>query len=275
MVSVVIPVYNRETTIERAIMSVLNQTYTDLEVIVVDDCSTDSTREVVKNLNDNRVRLISLKQNSGACCARNCGIDVANGEYIAFQDSDDEWLPNKIQLQLEEMKKNDAAIAFCQFSRLDSDGVSVAPILSGGFISRDKLIQESYVSTQTLIGKRECFIDIRFDTKMPRLQDYDICIRLSEKFDFYFVKQPLVNMYVQDDSISMNFGKLETALELIFTKYPDIIKKNKNMDFYQSRYLAYAKEHLGIKSHRERFHCFTLKPSWKIAKKVIKSAISK
>ena len=89
MVSVIIPVYNREKTIKKAIESVLEQTYTDLEVIIVDDCSTDKTIEVVESIADKRIRLVKSPKNGGACKARNLGIDHANGELIAFQDSDD------------------------------------------------------------------------------------------------------------------------------------------------------------------------------------------
>lgn len=273
MISVIIPVYNREKTIERAIRSVLNQTYRDLELIVVDDGSSDKTMEIVESIKDERLIPYRLKKNSGACVARNKGIELARGEYIAFQDSDDEWLPEKAENQLKVMKANNAMISFCQFKRHDEKGESVFPNIAAGFISREKLLRESIVSTQTIIGKRECFSQIKFDPQMPRMQDYDICIRLSEKYNFYFVDKPLVNMYVQRDSISTNWNKLLIALEMIFAKYGQVIKQNKHMDFYQTRYLALAKEKLGKNSVKERMHCFILRPSQGTFKKVIKSIL--
>lgn len=96
-VSVVIPTYNRAHLVGRAIQSVLNQTYQDFEIIVVDDGSTDNTEEVVKSFNDPRIRYIRHDQNRGGSAARNTGIKMARGEYIAFQDSDDEWLPEKLE----------------------------------------------------------------------------------------------------------------------------------------------------------------------------------
>ena len=92
---VIIPTYNREGTLLRAVNSVLSQSFTDLELIVVDDGSTDHTRELVESIKDNRLRYIYQK-NAGACAARNKGIDAAEGEFIAFQDSDDVWLKEKL-----------------------------------------------------------------------------------------------------------------------------------------------------------------------------------
>ena len=89
MVTVVIPTFNRAKVIERAINSVLSQTYTDLELLVIDDCSTDDTKDIISSIKDKRLKYFCLPHNSGACAARNKGIELAAGEYIAFQDSDD------------------------------------------------------------------------------------------------------------------------------------------------------------------------------------------
>jgi len=97
MISVIMPTYNRARTLKRAIDSVLAQTYSDIELIVVDDCSTDNTKDIVDKYSDERLRYVRLKKNSGACVARNVGIEKAKGEYIAFQDSDDYWEKEKIE----------------------------------------------------------------------------------------------------------------------------------------------------------------------------------
>jgi glycosyltransferase involved in cell wall biosynthesis len=99
-VSVIIPTYNRAHLIGRAIQSVLKQTYQDFEVIVVDDGSIDNTEEVVKKIQENRVYYYKHDKNKGGSAARNTGISLAKGEYIAFQDSDDEWLPEKLEKQI-------------------------------------------------------------------------------------------------------------------------------------------------------------------------------
>ncbi len=96
-VSVVIPTYNRAHLVGRAIQSVLNQTYHDFEIIIVDDGSIDNTEDVVKSLNDPSIRYTRHDQNRGGSAARNTGIKMARGEYVAFQDSDDEYLPEKVE----------------------------------------------------------------------------------------------------------------------------------------------------------------------------------
>ena len=115
LVTVIIPTYNRAKTIERSINSVLSQSYSNLELIVVDDGSSDNTKSVVENIDDSRVRYI-WQNNSGACAARNNGINNARGEYIAFNDSDDTWKPNKLEKQLEVVTKTGADVVFCKLS---------------------------------------------------------------------------------------------------------------------------------------------------------------
>ncbi|MCI0564408.1 MAG: glycosyltransferase family 2 protein, partial [Nitrososphaera sp.] len=99
-ISVIIPAYNRVQTIRRAVQSTLDQTYTDIEVIVVDDASTDGTVEAVEAIKDPRIKVHRLSQNAGPSHARNCGIRLASGELVAFLDSDDAWLPRKLEKQV-------------------------------------------------------------------------------------------------------------------------------------------------------------------------------
>ena len=114
-VSVVIPSYNSSSYILNAIQSVLNQTYDNLEVIVADDASTDDTREVVQNIGDPRVKLIERRVNGGAAAARNSAIRSATGRYIAFLDSDDCWLPNKLSVQIDKMQEEAASFSCTRF----------------------------------------------------------------------------------------------------------------------------------------------------------------
>ena len=110
MVSVIIPSYNREKTIKKAIDSVLNQTWNDLEVIVVDDGSTDNTSQVISEIKDDRLKYVH-QENAGACVARNRGINLASGEIIAFHDSDDLWRVDKLEKKWKHYKK--AELTWC------------------------------------------------------------------------------------------------------------------------------------------------------------------
>lgn len=261
MVSVIIPSYNREKTIERAVMSVLNQTYKDLELIVVDDCSKDNTVEVLKSIKDDRFKIIELEKNSGACVARNVGVENAQGDYIAFQDSDDEWLLDKLEKQMAIFEKEKVDLVFCAFNRFGLGKNLTCPKLSEGIVERKTLLEDSRISTQTLIGKKECFENVKFDPEMPRLQDYDITIRLSKKYSIYFVNEPLVNMYVQNDSISKNKNKMIRAETIIFSKYKDDIEKYKDFKYHNMLGLASAKRKSGYKSSYEYKTLYKMKPS--------------
>ena len=100
LISVVIPTYNRKHLLQKAIASVLNQTYSNFELIVVDDCSTDSTEHFMKSLSDKRIRYIKHEKTKHASASRNTGIQLSKGEFIAFLDDDDRWLPTKLEKQL-------------------------------------------------------------------------------------------------------------------------------------------------------------------------------
>ena len=113
LISVIIPTYNRAHLIKRSAQSVLNQTYKNLELIIVDDGSTDNTKEVIDSLNDERIVYVK-QENHGVSSARNTGINVANGKYIAFQDSDDIWHSDKLEKQINTLKQNNADIVFCK-----------------------------------------------------------------------------------------------------------------------------------------------------------------
>ena len=122
-VSVIIPTYNREKLVPRAIQSVLDQTWQDLELIVVDDGSTDRTEQVVSGFTDDRIRYVRLDKNSGVSHARNIGIESAQCEYIAFQDSDDEWLPEKLEKQMQVMLQapETVGMVYCRMEGNDQD----------------------------------------------------------------------------------------------------------------------------------------------------------
>jgi len=138
LVSVVTPAYNAARFIEETMNSVRAQTYENWVMIVVDDQSTDNTVELVKQYEqmDGRIRLVQLEENSGSAIARNTAMDHAQGRYIAFLDSDDRWLPEKLTKQLRFMQENDLAFTFTRYIRMHengelTNGVSKAPVKLG------------------------------------------------------------------------------------------------------------------------------------------------
>lgn len=223
-VSVIIPTYNRGFIIRKSIDSVLKQTFEDFELIIVDDGSTDNTKEVVNSYGDSRIRYI-YQGNSGACAARNKGISVAQGNYISFHDSDDEWFPTKLEIQLSMLERTDADIVTCQMIRINEDkSETVIPYLAESkFVSLSTL--PPGLSTQTFFMKRKVAECIKFDPNMPRLQDMEWLIRACETYSIYCINYPLVNYEVQQDSISSSLERLYKAIERINCKNPNLKKR--------------------------------------------------
>lgn len=227
MISVIVPVYNREKTIKRALESLLSQNDVDIEIIVIDDKSTDLSVEIVKEMQKNNplIKLIELENNSGACKARNVGIEAATGTYIAFNDSDDIFDSNKLKMQLDFLNKTKSDVVFCSYTLNKDNKKTVIPKLEKTAVKLNDLLKHSLISTQTILCKKTCLEDIKFDDKMPRFQDWDLAIRLSKKYKISFQNMALVDVYESENSISKSNAKGLKALKLIFAKYKkDFIK---------------------------------------------------
>ena len=232
LVSIVIPAYNREKTVIRAVESVLKQDYPNLEVIVVDDCSTDDTYSVLVNTysGDPRVVVTKLETNSGACVARNKGIELSNGEYIAFLDSDDIYYENKLTQQINALKGSNKDLCATDYDRIDSKGkkTKIAVSQYEGESLYNDLLFCNYITTGTLIGRRECFEDVYFDTRLPRYQDWDLALRLSKKYSFCLLNVSTLLQEEQTMSITTSTGHKKTldALTIIYEKNKNALMNN-------------------------------------------------
>ncbi len=231
LVSVIIPVYNRENTINRAIDSVLSQTYSNMELIIVDDASTDCTVEKIHSCQDNRIRLICQKEHGGANKARNIGIANAKGDYIAFQDSDDEWLPDKLTMQINYMKKCASMVCYCAFYSYDGNEKKIIPLdytntEKYGKNLKETLKKENSVGTPTLVMHKSILDGMPekgFDETLPRLQDYDFVIRLAQAASVAYIDTPLVRAYKSANSISQNDDSLIKAVAILLQKHKGYI----------------------------------------------------
>lgn len=201
LVSVIIPAFNRADTIYRAIKSVLAQKYEELEIIVVDDASTDNTEEVVRGFQDKRVRYLRQSENRGAAAARNAGIEAARGEFAAFLDSDDEWLAGKLdkQMKLFEFLGDDFGVVYCGFNIVRSCRIkkTVMPKHRGDISAY--IWPRNIVGTFSVAAARLKYIRAAggLDESMRSFQDWDLYIRLSRICKFDFVNEPLVNFYME------------------------------------------------------------------------------
>lgn len=212
MVSVIIPTYNREKEIGRAIRSVLRQTYDNCEIIVVDDGSTDGTEEAVKQIGDARIRYIRSESNQGAAFARNVGIRASTCRYIAFLDSDDEWHPAKLELQMHRLlcASEEVGLVYCRMGREQEDGsgrVYMPPYecrkesLEGDMFRF--LLWRNLIGTPAMLVRRECLEAVgMFKESLPCLEDYELILRIAEKWKIAFVDEVLVEIHRTPNSLT-------------------------------------------------------------------------
>jgi glycosyltransferase involved in cell wall biosynthesis len=210
-VSVVLPTCNRAHTLFRSIGSVLEQQHNNLELIVVDDGSTDRTRELVRDICDTRIRYIRFDRNRGQSAARNAGIAASHGELIAFQDSDDQWAPEKLARQLPALL-DDPGLAgvYCDFRRRQLDGASFVvetPDLAVGaiFDRRPSFYQSSGVGIQTCILRKSTLRDAGlFNERLRCFEDLELLLRIARKHRLRRVPGPLVDYFESEQSVSKN-----------------------------------------------------------------------
>ncbi len=227
LISVIIPTYNRKDLILRSVNSVLEQTYKEIEVIVVDDASDDGTIEIFKNHEDPRVHFYHYDKNMGACYARNYGVNKAKGEYIAFQDSDDIWDPKKLEKQLSYLLKSDADLVFCGLIRKMDEKKFYVPLddfNENGDIIEQLLIRNS-ISTQTMLMKNKIFEEVHFDESLARYQDWDFSLQVAlAGYKIAYLPEALVECEVSEDCITK---RIDTVLirESFLDKYYEQYRK--------------------------------------------------
>lgn len=198
-VSVVIPTYNREKIISTALESVLAQTYTDYEIIVIDDGSTDSTRDLIRSYADRQVHYF-YQDNKGIAGARNAGIRTCSGAHIAFLDSDDYWLPGKLeqQMALFDQDPEYGLVASCCAS-VRYDGSFRATNRSGksGRVLRELFIK-NYIRTSAAVVTRQCLEKVGlFDESLKECEEYDLWLRIAAEYPIGFINEPLA-VYVDN-----------------------------------------------------------------------------
>ncbi len=212
LVSVIIPTYNRLATVGRAIDSVLAQTYPNLEVIVVDDGSTDDTCARLAGFGG-RIRIIR-QANAGPSAARNRGVAEAQGEMVGFLDSDDIWLPEKIQRQIEVMERAGESVCccICDSTLAGSPGASATSFRSAGIVSNVEqgilrnpaqiLATRFLLFNQVVVVRKKAFERVGgFNEDLWLLEDHYLALRLSLLGSWGFVKSPLVVKYEEEDSL--------------------------------------------------------------------------
>ncbi len=235
-VSVVIPTHNRAHIIGRSIDSALNQTYLDIEILIVDDGSTDATFEAVKPFFIHpQVRYLRHKKNKGCQAARNTGIKNARGDYVAFLDSDDTWIPEKIELQLDAINNKGAdRVVLTWWKIIDGSEQRFFEKQYEGYVYPELLARDG-PGYPCMLVPREWLGQIGFlDENISAFTDWDTCISLSKLFEFTTVNEPCWNYYLNEPN-AVTKNQLAKAFA-----YERIVDKNLNdmLQFIGQRGLA-------------------------------------
>jgi glycosyltransferase involved in cell wall biosynthesis len=232
LISVVIPVYNGEKTIRETLESVLNQTVTDFEIIVINDGSSDATVEIVSSIQDPRLKVFSYP-NAGQAASRNRGFSHSTGEFIAFLDADDLWTPNKLESQLKALQDNpQAALAYSWSDFIDESGKFLRgasrSTLSGDVYAKLLLTDFLDNGSNPLI-RRQALMEVGgFDESLPPAEDWDMWLRLAARYHFVAVPAPQILYRQSANSESTNLLRMASACERViertFNQAPDSLQ---------------------------------------------------
>lgn len=199
LVSVIMPAYNSALFIKEAIESVMNQTYKEWELIIINDGSKDNTLEIIHSFasNSDQIKYIDCQRNRGVAYARNRGISIAKGQYLAFLDSDDVWLSEKLNAQVSFfLDRKDASFVFSSYKRMSSDRKKVSKIIPAAQkISRDELLKSNSIPLLTIIINREHISSISFNEKMRTSADYNLWLNILKKTPYAYGIEPDLARY--------------------------------------------------------------------------------
>jgi len=231
-VTVIIPTYNREKLILKALDSVFKQTFQDFEILIIDDASTDNTEKVIEELNHPKVKFLKMEKNGGQCIARNFGITQVSGEFVAFLDSDDEWLPEKLERQVELFDKGSDRMGGTYGNSYTTDAIrdETTLIKTNNFRGdiHDKFLRGFCPPTPSMfMVKREALEKVNgFDEDLVTFVDLDLWMRISEHYDFDYVDDPIIIKYEQiGDQYVNNFDKRYRGYHLFMKKWEGIVRK--------------------------------------------------
>lgn len=202
LVSIIMPSWNTGKFIAESIQSVINQTYENWELLIVDDCSTDNTDEVVSGFNDSRIKYFKNEHNSGAALTRNRAMREAQGEWIAFLDSDDLWSPDKLEKQIAFMNENGYVFSYHEYEKIDEYSQPLNIYVSGPeVVTKRKMYNYGYPGCLTFMYSAKAIGLIQIKD-IKKNNDYAILLQLCKKADCYLLRENLAQYRIRKKSIS-------------------------------------------------------------------------
>lgn len=258
MISCIVTTYKRPINIlKRAVDSVINQTCQDTEIIVVNDAPQD--RETVENIRkllesyDKEILYIVPEQSGGACAARNIGLERAKGEFVAFLDDDDEWLPEKLERQLRRMREYNVALVYCSHYVVDKSGrerlieepLAVEGVQEDGF---EQLLRCNFIGSTSYPLIRTAVVRELggFAVDIESSQDHELWLRIAKKYSVFYERTPLVKLFCSRDGISGKREKVLQGYEYLLKKYEVDYWQNRELWNYRLNYLVVACMSLGF-----------------------------
>lgn len=211
LVSVIIPTYNRVRTVLNTIQSVLNQTYSNLEVIIVSDGFDENTRRAIEGIRDSRIKYFEVEHSGRPAVPRNFGVRKSSGEFIAFCDDDDIWMPPKLELQMEKiLQSKDTVLIYTKCLLKNAKKESIVPLRGKeGFIFKELFLSFCFIATSSVLIRRNIFENVGMfdeDMRLKAVEDYDLWLRIALRYKVGFVDQPLA-IHLENNS-SLTRGRL-------------------------------------------------------------------
>lgn len=234
LISVIIPTYNRVHTLPRAVESVLNQSYSRIELIIVDDGSDDGTAQYVESLGDARVRYVINKQNLGPAEARNKGVNLSKGEWIAFLDSDDVWETDKLEKQMNYVQNagGECKMVYCEYAIYqESEMLGIVPEKEMDIMEKsgqllEQLLRGPLIGTVTMLVEREAFLETGgFNADLKALEDYEFSLRFARMYRIGFVEEVLVKAYNSAVSVNKQWSEQIHTYFYIVQEFLEDMKK--------------------------------------------------
>lgn len=238
LISVIITTFNRVDLVREAIASVLGQTYPNFELIIADDGSTDNTKDMVFSFDDFRIVFLELKHSGLPAVTRNSGIEVSKGEFVALLDSDDFWLPHKLERCISHFSANSSTGLFCSNEYLLKkvnhlcERTLLQKNIEERYVTFKQLFEQNIVSTSTVVVRRECLKAVGyFDESIDffTVEDWHLWVRIAAQFNIFFSNEPLGYYRIHGDNICLDTGislvNKYNAIIDIAGKFPQLIEE--------------------------------------------------